>query len=147
MLDDRRPDLFEELEVLLQAPGVIPADEGGGDPDPQPGRSIDHLEEVLCVHRRLWAVFQVVGIVAQTGYGNALFVTVATDLLDPLVVQAGDVDMGDPGIAPLGLSHRPAEHLHAVVAQLRGQIHRSFETQIFHNSTDKTKFDHKFSPR
>src|SRR5208337_2026009 len=48
----------------------------------------------------------------------------------------------DPRVAALCLAHRPAEHLHAVEALRRRQVHRLLEAQIRYDRTHESQLDH-----
>ena len=51
--------------------------------------------------------------------------------------EADDIDMRDPGVAPLGFAFRPAHYFHAVVAILGSEVRHLLEGEVRQDGADK----------
>ena len=148
-LDDGRPDLLEELDVLLHGLVLVAADEGGDHVDAQLGGGLDEGLQVLDGGLALGKVgVHGVGVVGQGGDVHALVGDVLLHIFGVGVVlqDALGVDVADAGVAALGLAGGPAGHLQALKAHLGGGVHGLLKAPAVQDGGQKSKMNHVYSP-
>ncbi len=129
-LDDGRPDLLEELDVLFHGLVLIPADEGGDHAHAQLAACLDERLQVLDGSFALCKVgIHGVGIVGQGGDMHAFPGHIVHHIFGVLVVfqHALSIDVADTGVAALGLAGGPAGDFEALEAHFRRDVDSLFK--------------------
>ena len=140
-LEDGRPDLAHEIEVLLHGLGLVAADEGGHQVHAQPVAGTDDLLEVLHGGGALFQVaVQGVGVVCQGGDFHPALLEIAVDVVHLLVVQRVHVNVADARVAAFRLPGGPAGYFDTLVTHLRSCVHHAFKCPSIQNCTYKTQF-------
>jgi len=117
---------------------VVAPDERRDRGDAEQRRRVDHRAQVVAVDAALVRVGRErVGVVAQRRDGDAGALDEGAHPRGRVLVEPGDVDMGDAGVPPLGPSLGPAHHLHAVEAVVGRGLENLFEREIRQDSAHK----------
>ena len=131
MLDDVRPDFAEARPIVVDRFRPIAADEGVHPTHFQQSGGVDDFLDLgdralrLVAHRR-----QRIGVVAQATDGDSRIGHDSLDFRGPCGIELRHIDMRDARISAFRLAGRPAHQLHAVIADLAGQVGHFTQIQV-----------------
>ena len=123
MLHQRRPYLPKERPVVRYRTRRIPADERIHDANSESRARADYLFQMLDHRAAMFRIgIQWIGVIAESGNGDAVLLDERTNLLGPVIIEPGDIEVANAGVAAIGVARRPAHYFDAAKAFRGGKF-------------------------
>ena len=137
---DVGPDLLKLPQVVVQRQVLVRADEGIDHRQFEQHRRFDHFAKVD--DRRLGLIGflrERVGIVAQRRNLDAMLFAQCSHVVGLSARKRGAVDVHHAAVLAIRAGRRPAHHLDAVVANVRGVLENFFEGELAEDCGDESQ--------